>query len=1028
MRFKVKLIFVFSLLILFYSNNCYPQKTKYSLSHSIKFGAENHNLIQKKYLVFPDTITVIAITVQFQEDNDPLKTGNGKFDLSNRYYNQTTQRDTVIDSPPYDSTYFKDHLEFLKNYYYKASNGKIIINYILYPQVINLPKTMKDYSPQKNENNLKLGELFKDSWIRADSFANFTNLDSSKTAFIIFHAGVGRDVDLSSLYGYDPYPHDIPSVFIGLKNLKEFYGQNYNGFVTQSGFKIQNSLIIPSTELRQLNLTSGNYLLELGVNGIIVGSFGSYLGLPDLFNTQTGKTAIGRFGLMDGQSIFSFNGAFPPEPSAWEKIYLGWISPITISFGDYYYRIKNISSKAYSDSLIFKVLINSTEYFLIENRNRDEDKTGQKIYTHNRAFKDSTNYTKDISGFVYYDISKIHGNLTNVKTFDWSLPGLIDDTSKFRGGILIWHIDENVISANLNTNSINNNIEHKGIDLEEAKGSQDIGVTVNTPFGSVTGDGTPFDFWYKGNHYVPAIIYKNEFSPASIPNSLSYSLANNNIKISEFDSASGVMKFRIKFGNDIIKPLNGFPKYIGVYPHFTTNLYQPVAFDINGDNKDEFFINNGKDLYGFKTDGQPMTGNPAGVLLYNFGNTPAGFAYSNIPQGKKLVVSSNINNGGKIGLFGFDNNLNIIDSSINDFSSYSNLFMTVPPLIFDSLKVIWGSNYGYLFEKRLDGQQSGFIDTNIARKPVYMLSRFNSDKYLVSRDINYSFVSGNVTNSQTKDSLTISYPKLFFINSHQINFNYNLGQIYFYPILSDVNKDGKQEIIFMSDGKLYVVNSAGILLDNFPVNVNRTVSSEICIADINNDGVMDIIYTSSEGDLCAYGVNGKMVPGFPIKTGNSAYTPALANLNDTLGIIVFGGDGYIYAYLTDSRYDESKILWKNKFKDKYFSNNNYYSLNSTITFSEKLPSQKCYNWPNPVYENKTFIRYYINGNASSVNVKILDLSGELVTTLNATMNSMSDNEIIWDVTSVQSGIYYGVIEATIDGEKVSKIIKIAVIK
>ena len=164
--------------------------------------------------------------------------------------------------------------------------------------------------------------MYNDAWALADSFIDFSSYDPNKTAFVLFHAGVGRDIDLTSVFGFDPTPYDIPSVYLGLKSLKEVFGPNYNGYVTQEGFKITNSLIIPSTELRELELTGGNYLLQLGINGILAGSIGSYLGLPDLFNTKTGKTGIGRFGLMDGQSLFSFNGIFPPEPSAWEKMYL----------------------------------------------------------------------------------------------------------------------------------------------------------------------------------------------------------------------------------------------------------------------------------------------------------------------------------------------------------------------------------------------------------------------------------------------------------------------------------------------------------------------------------------------------------------------------------------------------------------------------------------------------------------------------------------------------------------------------------
>ncbi|MBC8484826.1 MAG: hypothetical protein H8D45_02140, partial [Bacteroidetes bacterium] len=114
----------------------------YSLSHPLKFGNENRFTNQVDLSSSTDTFKVVAIMVQFQEDNDPNSSGNGKFDLSNKYFNPGTQRDTVIDAPPYDSAYFIDHLEFLKNYYQKSSNGKVIINYELYGRIITLPKQM----------------------------------------------------------------------------------------------------------------------------------------------------------------------------------------------------------------------------------------------------------------------------------------------------------------------------------------------------------------------------------------------------------------------------------------------------------------------------------------------------------------------------------------------------------------------------------------------------------------------------------------------------------------------------------------------------------------------------------------------------------------------------------------------------------------------------------------------------------------------------------------------------------------------
>lgn len=991
---------------------------KFQLSHPFNIPTTNFEYSPKSYKLTADTIYVVAVLVQFQEDDDPLTTGNGKFDLSNKYFDPIRQRDTVLDAPPYDSLYFIDHLKFLKNYYYKASKGKLIINYKLYGQVITLPKKMRDYSPLKNENYIKLGYLFQDCWARADSIIDFSGLDSNKTAFVIFHAGIGRDVDLTSIYGYDPTPYDIPSIYIGIKNLKEFFGNNYNGYQTQEGLFIKNSLIIPSAELRELNLISGKYLIELGMNGILVGSFGSYLGLPDLFNTSNGKTAIGRFGLMDGQSIFSFNGIFPPEPSAWEKIYLGWVNPITISSSEGIYQINTSSLPYPQDSSIFKVLINTQEYFLIENRNRNPFNYGQRVYTRNRNFIDSTLYTKDQNGFINYDITKIDGNVIDVSYLDWSLPGVINDTANYRGGILIWHIDEVVIKEKFASNTINNDIEHKGVDLEEAKGAQEIGVTINTPFGSITGDGSFVDFWYNGNHYVPSNIYQNKFTPYSIPNSLSYSLANNNIYITDFDTISSVMKFKIKIGSDIIKPISGFPKYIGV-PNKYSN---PISFDINGDGKDEILINSNSGIHIFKNNGSPVTNDSTGLLLTNYGFSPPTIAYSPSLNSIRLIALSNTINGGKIGLFKLDNNYQIIDSSINIPLSYINF--SGLPLVFDSSRIILPLTQK-IYSYQLDENTSYIIDSS--SNIITQLSKISQANFIYTTNNKY-LSSGNIISKISTDSL-LAVNKNIYLNGKSILEKYSINNILTPLTLADINKDSKQEIIINDDGKIKAFTGNEVIIDYFPARVKPYISSGTIVGDLNNDGYIDLIFISKEGDLFAYSTNGKILDGFPIKTGKSdSISPAFFNYSDTLGILVFSNDGYLYAYKTGFPYIENNILWKNIHNDKYLANSNYKSLSSTITYNEKLPSDRVYNWPNPVYDNKTFIRYYLNGNATSVVIKILDLSGELVAKINGTTYSNADNEIVWDVTNVQTGIYYGVIEAEIDGVKETKIMKIAVVK
>ena len=66
-------------------------------------------------------------------------------------------------------------------------------------------------------------------------------------------------------------------------------------------------------------------------------------------------------------------------------------------------------------------------------------------------------------------------------------------------GILIWHVDENVIDANftadLELNQINNDSSHKGIDLEEADGFQYLDLS----YPHLYSRGSPFASYRAGN-------------------------------------------------------------------------------------------------------------------------------------------------------------------------------------------------------------------------------------------------------------------------------------------------------------------------------------------------------------------------------------------------------------------------------------------------------------------------------------------------------------------------------------------------
>jgi len=83
-----------------------------------------------------DPVKIIAVRVEFEPDTSALTTGNGRFGLKGdtkelRFYNS----DTVYkyDGLPHDSLYFYHQLTALKNYYAKASSGKLALDFSIYP-------------------------------------------------------------------------------------------------------------------------------------------------------------------------------------------------------------------------------------------------------------------------------------------------------------------------------------------------------------------------------------------------------------------------------------------------------------------------------------------------------------------------------------------------------------------------------------------------------------------------------------------------------------------------------------------------------------------------------------------------------------------------------------------------------------------------------------------------------------------------------------------------------------------------------
>ncbi|MDO8549053.1 MAG: T9SS type A sorting domain-containing protein, partial [Ignavibacteria bacterium] len=982
-----------------------------------------------------DTIRILGIMVNFQEDRDGATFGNGKFGsiYSQNYGN------SILDPLPHDKSYFESHLEFVKNYFSKVSRGQVHIEYFILPDTFSVSQTMRNYAPEPGSDNFTpTGNFAKEVWTTASSMYpgfNFSEYD----IFTIFHAGVGRDVSLPGSLGNE---RDLPSVYLGDKALREIFNNDLTGFPINRDVEY-NSMIIPETESREVSTFGGTVLFQLSINGLLAASVASHLGLPDLFNTETGLSAIGRFGLMDGQAIFAYSGTFPPEPSAWEKIYLGLDEPVTIEPGDFNINIITKNAASIGDTVILKVPINSSEYFLVENRIRDANSNGATVTYIVNGETRTKNFTKDTTGFQSFAVDSIPGVVIDVDEFDWAIPNTRSVGDDIYdpipgGGIVIWHIDEKVISEKLEENKINVDKDNRGVDVEEADGVQDIGERFFTVFGDeIIGEGFVEDSWYANN---PADLFENRFSKDTRPNTNTNSDANSLITFSNFSPKNNRMSFNLSYGDSVIKPI----------------ISSQLPFQ-STENKLNLFQNGNDFAFYLTSDGNLYRVNNLGDV------TDTSFNFSQFKTASTFFIGAEF----VVGAYHIFLNVYANDGVLSDSTSVNvGENITASPVLritaTEQRQILVGTERGKILTYALESRPpsnpsfvSSFeVDTSLIIKKVATNGSYFSfiaqskiltiplSPFPLFQDSNgktFSFTSEEpidiaiTKNKNGEDvSIVLTYRNKFYVikdGNLLSEFEINTSEQIKSFALADLKQDGENYIVFNNGDKLEAVNLEGASAENFPFTdpLELGFAGTPVAADFEGTANSEIISLTIDGRIFAVdGATGRLVNGFPLSIGSqSSSTPVIFNDRGKISLAALNSENNFYEWNIGSTL--GKVEWAEENGNN--QNTTFLGAASSANFvNEFLPGSRVYNYPNPVYENTTLIRYYVSEDAK-VNIKIFDLAGGLVDELNDNALGGFDNETEWSVNDIQSGVYLARVEATgTSGKSENKIIKIAVIK
>ena len=434
---------------------------------------------------------------------------------------------------------------------------------------------------------------------------------------------------------------------------------------------------------------------------------------------------------------------------------------------------------------------------------------------------------------------------------------------------------------------------------------------------------------------------------------------------------------------------------------------------------------------------------PNGFLKDSASGYAVGYLNYNIGGNNKFVVGVQ---GSKLNLISF--NIDTVTTSPLVQSFDAGVGLTTPNLLLKSLTqpdpnniIYTGTQNGKIAKFSLDGLSYTF--DSVSNLKIHSLAYKNTGalpgtyEYITS---NYKYLSsgyiyfGQPIEAYTTPVKVTNDNKILRpgISGSDTVISNNLGitTVNSTPTVCDINGDGQQEIILTADNKIFVINKFGVVLDNFPYSIPNvtSITSGVSVADLNGDGIAEVIFGTGDGRVYAYSINGKVLDGFPITTGGRIRsTPAIINSNGNFGILVYSEDGFLYGYKTPWAYNDNKVLWRNFLRDANHLNDGSGSISTASNNGPCLPSDKVYNWPNPAYGKTTNIRYFLNGDVTGINIKIMDLSGELVTTLAGTTNKGLDNEVPWDISNVQSGIYIAVLELN-GGCSETASIKIAVVK
>ena len=403
--------------------------------------------------------------------------------------------------------------------------------------------------------------------------------------------------------------------------------------------------------------------------------------------------------------------------------------------------------------------------------------------------------------------------------------------------------------------------------------------------------------------------------------------------------------------------------------------------------------------------------NYQGYENQNYLNNPIIFGNESIPNSNtKNNIESYIS---------FEIKDNVSNSmTVEIIKDYNQLFDVI--YLDDDTSIIGNNNNGciyyndsnIIYEMCSDG-----IINELNQDDIYSgdLSSVNlNTKILVDVNFNIFLVENSnyyIDNGQVGSN--IPYPKGYYSNLQQME------EVQDALSLGDVDLDGYDEKIIIVNNSLQCVNSNESICSGFPIEGNFE-GIPLIVDILEDDNKPEIICKNGEV-ISIMDNQGNIKFNIPSYSDDKDIS-IIPNWGSNNAALINGNMLFVF-----DNYNSNYSYWHNPNSNSY---NN--SIVSGPTNRQGLGSvmggvdiSRAYNYPNPIVDGLTRFRFFVL-NSNNVSIKIYDAAGILIDRLskdNLVHNEY--NEIIWDASKSNSGLYFAELKSDFDE---SKLIKMVVIK